>query len=98
MSWYLPAAQSRHVGRPPLAAKLPGRQSRHTLASLLPGTGLALPAAHCTHAVWLDAPVCGLYVPAGHWVYAMLALAAPSEAQKPPTGHGLQLAAPVEAL
>jgi len=46
----------------------------------------------------LLAPVSGLYVPAGHGVKAMLALAAPMLAQKPPTGHSEQPEAPICAL
>ena len=58
-----------------------------TSALLLPGIGLALPAAHAMHDALLDAPVSGLYVPAGHGSNVCRTLAAPSEAQKPPLGH-----------
>ena len=59
----------------------------------LMGTGLALPAGHARHDETLDAPSIGLYVPAGHASKVMLALAAPTDAQKPPTGQSVQLVA-----
>ena len=37
---------------------------------------------------------CSLYVPAGHGVNAISALMAPSDAQKPPLGQGVQLVEP----
>ena len=60
--------------------------------------GLALPAAQRMHTLASDAPVLGLYVPEGHCSNAMLALVAPTLAQKPPVGHALQLGAPVDEL
>ena len=51
------------------------------MASLLPGTGLALPAGHGMHASLLSAPMLGLYEPAWHGVKASAALAALSIAQ-----------------
>ena len=69
-------------------AMLPGRQSTHTLGLLLPGTGLAFPGGHAMHDALLDAPTSELYVPVGHCSKVMLALAAPTDAQKPPTGQG----------
>ena len=97
-SWYVPASHRSHVPRPPVAVKLPGRQSTHTLALLLPGTGFAFPAWHEMHASALDAPVDGLKDPAGHCSNVIEALAAPTLEQKPPVEQLLQVAAPGEAL
>ena len=77
---------------------LPGRQSRHTLTFELPGIGLALPAGHARHEVLSDAPSSALYVPAEHCSKVMDADAAPTDAQKPPTGHWLHDDAPGLAL
>ena len=49
---------------PLVTAEEPGKQDVQTLASELPGIGLALPGAHKTHDALLDAPSAGLYVPA----------------------------------
>ena len=58
--WYVPGLQRVHVPRPSESVKLPGRHSLHADASVLPGTGLALPDSHARHDVWFDAPVSGL--------------------------------------
>ena len=77
---------------------LPGRHSLHTSGLVLPGTGFALPVAQPRHAAFVDAPSFSLYVPAAHCSKVMLALAAPTLAQNPPMGHGLQVEAPGAAL
>ena len=46
----------------------------------------------------LSEPSFGLYVPAGHSAKVMLALVAPTVAQKPPTGHRLHEEAPGDSL
>lgn len=74
-------------------ANCPGRQKRHTLASLLPGMGLAVPGAHSMHDALLDAPRVGLYDPARHGVNVCRTLAAPSAEQKPPSGQSSHVAA-----
>ena len=51
-----------------MADALPGRQSAHTRALELPGTGLALPRSHAMHEELSEALVDGLYEPAGHCV------------------------------
>ena len=76
-----------HVACAVLAAKEPGRQSEHTLALVLPGTGLAVPIGHARHAALLDAPTVGLYVPVGHCTKVCRTLAAPVDAQYPPAGQ-----------
>lgn len=91
--WYVPLLHRSHSERPAIVLKLPGMQSSHALASLLPGIGLALPGGQLRHALLLDAPASELYVPAAHCSKVMLALAAPSDAQKPPVGQALQLVA-----
>ena len=48
---------------------------------------MALPVAQAMHEALLDEPTSGLYEPAGHCTKVMLALAAPTLAQKPPTGQ-----------
>ena len=58
--WYVPGLQRVHLSLPSETVKLPGRQSMHADASLLPGTGLAVPAAHARHDAMLDAPGSGL--------------------------------------
>ena len=83
---------------PGTAATEPGRQSKQTLRSHLPGTGLAFPAGQFRHAAALDEPVSGLYVPSGHGAKVWLALAAPTAAQYPPTAQLLQVLCPGEAL
>ena len=78
---YFPAGHRSHTPSPAPAANAPGRHGVHAPSLSLPGTGLALPAGHERQDTSLGAPRSGLYVPAGHWVKAMVALAAPSEAQ-----------------
>ena len=78
-------------GRKKPMEKVPGAHGLHASSLSLPGTGLALPPGHARQDATLSAPRSGLYVPAGHWVKAMAALAAPSEAQKPPMGQAVQL-------
>ena len=70
-----------HTAKPTSLAWLPGKHGAQALASLLPGTGLALPAGHGMHASLLSAPMLGLYEPAWHGVKASAALAALSIAQ-----------------
>jgi len=65
----------------------------HTLSLDLDGTGLALPTGQAMHAALLEAPVMLLNVPGGHPSKAIAALMAPTLAQKPPTGQGLQAVA-----
>ena len=60
LPWNLPAGHSVHVPCPPVAEKLPGKQSMHALAALLPGTGLALPGSQARHELLLFAPRSGL--------------------------------------
>ena len=62
----------------------------HELELVLPGMGLALPGGQPTHEALLELPSVGLYVPAEHGVKVMVALTAPTVAQKPPFGHWLQ--------
>ena len=94
----LPSGQRVHVPVPLLAAIEPGRHALQTAGSELPGIGFALPAGHARHASRLLAPVDGLYVPTGHCSKVWLAAAAPTSAQNPPDGHGLQLLEPGSAL
>ena len=54
--WYVPGLQRVHVALPSKSVKLPGRQSVHADALLLPGTGLALPASHTRHDALLFEP------------------------------------------
>ena len=96
--WNLPASHRLQMPVPVEAAMLPGRHCLHTSALELPGTGFALPTAQPTHAALVEAPSFSLYVPAAHCSKVMLALAAPTLAQNPPTGHGLQVEAPGAAL
>ena len=56
--------------------------------------GLAFPGRHARHDSALEAPSSGLYVPEGHGANVWLALAAPTDAQKPPTGQRLHVDAP----
>ena len=58
--WCVPAPQRVQVGRPSDSVKLPGRQSTHTEALLLPGTAFALPAWHARHELMFEAPESGL--------------------------------------
>ena len=58
--WYVPNEQGAHMPLPTELVKLPGRQSMHTLASVLPGTGLALPGSQARHELLLFAPRSGL--------------------------------------
>ena len=93
-AWYVPLAHWLQMPVPTVAAKEPARQSRHASGSALPGMGFALPMAHRTHDALLNAPTDGLNVPAAHGSNVCRRLAAPSEAQKPPTGHALHELAP----
>jgi hypothetical protein len=56
----LPAGHCAQISVPLLLAKVPGKQSRQTLELLLPGIGLAVPAAQGMHAALVDAPTVGL--------------------------------------
>ena len=60
--WNVPAAQSVHVGSPPLAVNVPGA---HGTGSVEP-VEHAEPAGHVVHALALGSPSAFEYEPAGH--------------------------------
>jgi len=75
-------------------AMLPGKQARQTLAELLPGTGLALPASQLWHEVLLDAPLHGFQVPGAHGTKTCRIESAPGVGQNPPDGQSAHSVAP----
>ena len=97
-SWYEPVLQRAHVSSPGSAAYEPGRQILHAVRSVLPVTGLALPAGQPSQVALFVAPSALLHEPAGHASNVMLALAAPTCAQKPPEGHSSHREAPGRVL
>jgi len=50
-----PAGESWQTSVPVLAANDPGRHAMHTLASMLPGIGFAVPSSHAMQDASLDA-------------------------------------------